>query len=269
MSPEQAQGKIDEIDERTDEWALACIAWECLSGERLFRGDDNPAILYQVVHEPLPPLLPKVPGLDYRVEAVLRHAMEKKKDRRFATVSEFATALESATTGAAVAPTTKELPETRPSVTSTPTTTLSHTAGEMERSQRVGPAPPKRWLWWGVGATAVFLLGAVLLLHSSPAAKRPPGREALINSVTESTSRPVAEPLPTTPAADTRPIDAEPLGGVEDVKQASKPPSDLEPTPAGIRRVGPRAGRPVSVPNKQRKSTKVPDEEELNRWRVD
>jgi serine/threonine-protein kinase len=31
MSPEQALGKVDEIDERTDQWALACIAWECLS----------------------------------------------------------------------------------------------------------------------------------------------------------------------------------------------------------------------------------------------
>jgi len=38
MSPEQAMGRVDEIDERTDLWALACIAWECLSGAGPFVG---------------------------------------------------------------------------------------------------------------------------------------------------------------------------------------------------------------------------------------
>ena len=38
MSPEQARGHIEDIDERTDQWALACIVWECLSGRgSLFR----------------------------------------------------------------------------------------------------------------------------------------------------------------------------------------------------------------------------------------
>jgi len=33
MSPEQAMGMGDEVDHRTDQWALACIAWECLVGK--------------------------------------------------------------------------------------------------------------------------------------------------------------------------------------------------------------------------------------------
>jgi serine/threonine protein kinase len=63
MSPEQAKGKIEEIDETTDQWALACIAWECLSGEGPFVGENVPSILFQIVHEPTPSLLPKVAGL--------------------------------------------------------------------------------------------------------------------------------------------------------------------------------------------------------------
>src|SRR5207247_1702896 len=28
MAPEQATGRVDDIDHRTDQWALACLAWE-------------------------------------------------------------------------------------------------------------------------------------------------------------------------------------------------------------------------------------------------
>jgi serine/threonine protein kinase len=40
MSPEQAKGKVEDIDDRTDQWALACIAWECLAGEGPFVGEN-------------------------------------------------------------------------------------------------------------------------------------------------------------------------------------------------------------------------------------
>ena len=103
MSPEQALGKVDEIDERTDQWALACIAWECLSGEGPFVGENVPSILFQVVHEPPPTLLPKVPGLHPQVEAILLRALSKNKNDRFPSVDDFAAALETAIVGTAVA----------------------------------------------------------------------------------------------------------------------------------------------------------------------
>ena len=59
MSPEQALGAIDEIDERTDQWALACITWECFSGRAPFIGENVPSLLFQVVHEQPPPLAPR------------------------------------------------------------------------------------------------------------------------------------------------------------------------------------------------------------------
>ena len=33
MAPEQATGRVDDIDHRTDQWALALLAWEMLTGE--------------------------------------------------------------------------------------------------------------------------------------------------------------------------------------------------------------------------------------------
>jgi len=62
MSPEQARGQIEDIDERTDQWALACIAWDvCRPGRSWAK--NVPSILFQIVHEPPPSLLPKVAGL--------------------------------------------------------------------------------------------------------------------------------------------------------------------------------------------------------------
>src|SRR3954470_3452090 len=74
MSPEQAQGRSDEVDARTDQFALAAIAYRMLAGFDPFRGDDPIALLYQTVHEPPTPMPREV---DSGVEAVIRRALAK------------------------------------------------------------------------------------------------------------------------------------------------------------------------------------------------
>lgn len=96
MSPEQARGKTDEVDESTDQWALACIVWECLSGERPFLGENVPSVLYQIVHQPPPPFPLALEGLDPRVKTVLVRALSKNKADRFPKVTDFAVALAAA-----------------------------------------------------------------------------------------------------------------------------------------------------------------------------
>ncbi len=97
MSREQAQGLAAEADSRTDQWALACIAWEALSGQPPFVADDNLAILYRVIHEEPPPLPGKRRDFPGEVEEVLRRALAKERQHRFSTVNRFAEALERAT----------------------------------------------------------------------------------------------------------------------------------------------------------------------------
>jgi len=96
MSPEQATGMVDEIDHRTDQWALACIAWEMLSGRGPFAADDMSALFYQVIHLDPQPLSKRAPNLPPDVEPVLRRALSKDLARRYPSIKDFARALEAA-----------------------------------------------------------------------------------------------------------------------------------------------------------------------------
>jgi hypothetical protein len=104
MAPEQANGRVDEIDHRTDQWALACIAWEMLAGRKPFNADSLPVLLVQITQQPPPALSLLTPGLPPEVEQVLRRALSKKRSERFASVSAFARALEAASVAPAPAP---------------------------------------------------------------------------------------------------------------------------------------------------------------------
>jgi eukaryotic-like serine/threonine-protein kinase len=96
MSPEQAQGCVDEIDSRTDQWALACIVWEILGGRSPFGGHDDNALLYQVANVEPSALPCTALGFRPEVEQVLRRALTKQKQGRFPNIIEFVLALECA-----------------------------------------------------------------------------------------------------------------------------------------------------------------------------
>ena len=99
MSPEQATGMLEEVDHRTDQWSLACIAWEMLLGRGPFVADEVAALLYQIINLDPHPLAQRVPGLPPAVETALRRALRKKPAERFSSMREFSRDLEEAATG--------------------------------------------------------------------------------------------------------------------------------------------------------------------------
>lgn len=96
MSPEQAEGRNDEVDHRTDQFALAVLAYTLLAGREPFRGHTPVAVLYQVVHHQASPLQRFVEWPCARVAAVLAKAMAKNRHDRYATIVDFARAFEHA-----------------------------------------------------------------------------------------------------------------------------------------------------------------------------
>jgi serine/threonine-protein kinase len=99
MSPEQATGMVDEIDHRTDQWALACIAWEMLSGRSPFAADELSVLLYQIINLAPQPLSKRVPDLPPDVEPVLLRALSKQMTDRFPSITDFSRAFAAAALG--------------------------------------------------------------------------------------------------------------------------------------------------------------------------
>jgi serine/threonine-protein kinase len=90
MSPEQAEGKTDQLDAASDQFSLAAIVYEMLTGRQAFAGETLASVAYQVVHAPVIPLHTYRPELPAELENVLARGLAKNKKDRFPSVSEFA-----------------------------------------------------------------------------------------------------------------------------------------------------------------------------------
>ncbi|MFO7684217.1 MAG: protein kinase [Chloroflexota bacterium] len=92
MSPEQAQGKP--IDYRTDIYALGAVLFEMISGQPVYKGDTTQAILDQQISAPLPDLHALNPTLPQTLITIVERAMQKQSERRYQTVADMTTALQ-------------------------------------------------------------------------------------------------------------------------------------------------------------------------------
>jgi serine/threonine-protein kinase len=89
MSPEQASGKNQELDQRTDVFSLGSIVYEMLAGEPAFSGGNLVALVFKVVYEANPSLAKTVPGLEARVVDAVTKAMAKDPAQRYQDVATF------------------------------------------------------------------------------------------------------------------------------------------------------------------------------------
>jgi len=94
MSPEQVQSTP--ITGRADQFSLAVIVYEALTGEKPFAAEYMPTLLYKIVREdPVPPQRLNT-TLNPQVETTLRKALAKLPEDRYETCTDFITALAAA-----------------------------------------------------------------------------------------------------------------------------------------------------------------------------
>jgi len=141
VAPEQIQG--DPLDGRTDQYALACTAFEMLSGSPPFRRENGMAVISAQLSEPPPSLSARVPGLPAAADRVIARALAKSPADRYDRCLDFAEALLAAcrpgAAGAGVGLAAIPYSPTQTAMPMTPATAAD--AGAPRPAQRPSAAP--------------------------------------------------------------------------------------------------------------------------------
>jgi serine/threonine-protein kinase len=186
LSPEQAQGGT--ATSASDVYSLGVVAFECLAGRRPYVAETAVATALAHLREPVPELPDDVPS---DLAAVVRRAMAKSPEDRYADATELAAALRNPAAVAAAPDSTRVLtgaapvpvPATGPSTAPTPA------AAAATRRRRKVP-----WPWILLGLLLVAAVVAVVLLAGADEDQpEPPAAER---------SQPTTQPTeqdPTTP----------------------------------------------------------------------
>jgi serine/threonine protein kinase len=138
MAPEQASGHTAVVDHRADQFALAVMAHQMVSGCLPFEGDSVASLLRAVVNEDPVPLTEAAPLVRPAMTPVVLRALSKDPEDRYETITDFASALAEA----AGAPMTLPPYNHAPLVSERPATRTVLRDADTERAMRaVIPSP--------------------------------------------------------------------------------------------------------------------------------
>jgi WD40 repeat protein len=131
MSPEQIEGRT--VDGRTDQYALACAAFELLTGNAPFGPSEGWATVFAHLNTQPPPLTSRRPDLSPAVDEVFARALAKDPRDRYASCREFGEALQEALAGP---------PARGPAAPAYPAVTESRVPVTVTVGQNGGPPAP-------------------------------------------------------------------------------------------------------------------------------
>jgi len=86
MSPEQATG--DDVDGRSDLWALGAVLFEMLTGRRAFAADHERAVLYAILSSDPTSISRLRPDVPAELQRIVRRLLKKDPQERYQTAGE-------------------------------------------------------------------------------------------------------------------------------------------------------------------------------------
>jgi serine/threonine-protein kinase len=92
LSPEQV--RLEELDARSDVFALGVVLWEMLTGQRLFSAENEVLTMRAVLGLAIPAPSSKRPGVPPALDAIVARALERDRDKRYASAGDLAEDLE-------------------------------------------------------------------------------------------------------------------------------------------------------------------------------
>jgi len=160
MSPEQCRGVSDEIDHRTDVYAIGIILFEMLSGEPPFIGAGWGDVVLAHMTKPPPSVRSRNPSIPESIEVVITKALAKTAGERFQSATEMRAALRALSSASTFPP--------RP-------TTI---AGTGAPSHPISPPPPKPPTTFRTATGEMDSINATMA--ETPAAKRGARKRPLV-----------------------------------------------------------------------------------------
>ena len=103
MSPEQARGDLDAIDERSDVFSLGAMLYELLTGRSPFQGADNAQVMEAVLRARPVPVRTLCPEAPPELAAIAQRALRGAPAERYPDAGAFAKELQAHMAGARVA----------------------------------------------------------------------------------------------------------------------------------------------------------------------
>jgi serine/threonine protein kinase/Tol biopolymer transport system component len=94
MSPEQAQGRVNEIDHRSDVFSFGCVLFEAVTRKKPFEAKDSLDSLHNTVHAPTPNVKETNPAAPDDLQRIIRRCLAKDPERRYQSIKEVAIELE-------------------------------------------------------------------------------------------------------------------------------------------------------------------------------
>jgi hypothetical protein len=146
ITPEQIDGKP--VDGRTDQYALACAAFELLTGRPPYQRDDPSAVIWAHLSAQPPPLASLRPGLPAAADQVFARALAKDPQGRYARCLDFAEALRTSLglapyqAGASVAQPAGQVPAGQVPAGQVPAGQVPAGHPPTEIAQGIGPVAP-------------------------------------------------------------------------------------------------------------------------------
>jgi serine/threonine protein kinase/TPR repeat protein len=262
MSPERIA--MQPLDGRCDQFSLAVIAFQMLTGAKPFDGASVPEVLFRITSRERPSVREFDPGLPEAVDAVLHRALAMRAEDRYATCSAFVAALQESlrkrtepapskpplvATQRAAVPSRPPVPLTPPPP-STPPLAPTLAATRVATVAPVAPVPPvapprkkSRWPIVALAAAGTVVaagLGVLAVRKFAP----PPAEVVPVNPVLPPVGQRPAQPPPSIVRFAAEPDTIEP-GATAKVSWDVAGASEVEIQPS-IGVVAPTGAFPVS-----------------------
>lgn len=108
MAPEQVRGQP--VDARTDLFALGCVLYEMVTGQRAFARPTGAETMTAILHDEPPEVVESGNKVPSEVERVIRHCLEKSPAARFHSAHDLAFALRALSDSGVSKPSSRPIP---------------------------------------------------------------------------------------------------------------------------------------------------------------